>query len=138
MGCTPHITADRFPRQGMFLGLTVEVCFDYDTSATIRGKVIRADAEEPGRMIILLDNGWAVLSTECQYRFPKTDRTTLTMDAYEKQLAAWRDRTGFKEKKRVKQTTAKLPVTAPPYAPAIAARHAIRESARRNRALGIK
>jgi hypothetical protein len=72
MGYHPNITPDRFPRQGAFLGKTVEVCFDYDTSATLRGKVIRDDSEEPGRMIILLDNGWAVLSTECQYRFPKS------------------------------------------------------------------
>ncbi len=71
MGCTPHITADRFPRQGTFLGKTVEVCFDYDTSATVRGKVIREDAEAPGCMIIQLENGWVVLSTECQYSLLK-------------------------------------------------------------------
>lgn len=59
------------------------------------------------------------------------------MDDYEKQLAAWRHRTGNKERKRVKQTTAKVPCTAPAYAPAIAARIAITESARRNQRLGL-
>jgi hypothetical protein len=73
MGSHPNITPDRFPRQGQYLGNAVVVCFNYDTSATINGKVIRDDVEEPGRMIILLENGWAVLSTECQYSFPKID-----------------------------------------------------------------
>ncbi len=62
------INADRYPRQGQFLGMAVEVCFEYDTSCTLRGKVIRDDAEEPGLMIIQLENGWVVKSSECQYR----------------------------------------------------------------------
>jgi hypothetical protein len=57
----------RYPRQGAFLGKTVEVYFNYDTSATVRGKVIRDDAEKPGLMIIQLEDGRAVRSTECQY-----------------------------------------------------------------------
>jgi hypothetical protein len=57
-----------YPRQGSFFGKAVEVCFDYDTSAPKRGKVVRDDVEKPGRMIIKLENGWVVLSTECQYR----------------------------------------------------------------------
>ena len=68
MGCVPTITADRFPKQGSFLGKTVEVCFDYDTSCTLLGRVIRDDAEQPGEMIIQLENGWVVKSTECQWR----------------------------------------------------------------------
>jgi hypothetical protein len=49
----------------------VDVCFNFDTSCTVRGTVVRDDAEEPGRMIIQLENGWFVLATECQYSFPK-------------------------------------------------------------------
>jgi len=44
------------------------VCFDYDTSRTLLGLVVRDDAEEPGRMIIKLEDGRHVLSTECQYQ----------------------------------------------------------------------
>jgi hypothetical protein len=57
------------------------------------------------------------------------------MDPYEKQLAAWRHRTGAKAPKRVKQTTAKLPVPAGINAPREAARIAIREAAAHNRNL---
>lgn len=71
MGCKKNITADKYPRQGSFLGKTVEVCFHYDTSATVRGKIIRDDAEEPGELIIQLENGWVVRATECQYSFPR-------------------------------------------------------------------
>lgn len=71
MSVVKTISADRYPRQMDWLGKEVEVCFHYDTSATIRGKIIRCDIEEPGKMIIQLDNGWVVLSTECQYSFPQ-------------------------------------------------------------------
>lgn len=67
MGCEPNIGPDRWPRQGSFLGARVRVCFDYDTAKTWEGIVLRDDAEEPGRMIIQLDDGRVVLSTECQY-----------------------------------------------------------------------
>lgn len=61
------ISADRWPEQGNFLGARVQVCFHYDTSRLFDGIVLRDDAEEPGRMIIQLDNGRVVLSTECQW-----------------------------------------------------------------------
>lgn len=67
MGCVNNITPDKFPRQGSYLGRNVEVCFHYDTSATLRGKIIRDDAEEPGELIIHLENGWVVRASECQY-----------------------------------------------------------------------
>jgi hypothetical protein len=67
MGNVANIGFDRFPKQGYLKGQTVRVCFGYDTSRTIEGTVIRDDAEEPGRMIILLDDGRTVLGTECQY-----------------------------------------------------------------------
>lgn len=62
------IDADRFPIQGDWLGKRVRVCFNYDTSRTLLGLVVRDDAEEPGRMIIKLDDGRHILSTECQYQ----------------------------------------------------------------------
>ena len=67
MGIATNIRFDCFPKQGSFLMRQVEVCFDYDTSKTLKGIVVRDDAEEPGRMIIKLENGRYVLSTECQY-----------------------------------------------------------------------
>lgn len=68
MGCENTIDADRFPEQGAWWGRRVRVCFNYDTSRTLLGLVVRDDAEEPGRMIIKLDDGRYVLSTECQYQ----------------------------------------------------------------------
>lgn len=68
MGAHDNISFDKFPKQGSYLLREVEVCFNYDTSKTISGVVVREDAEAPGLMIIKLDNGRHVLSTECQYR----------------------------------------------------------------------
>lgn len=59
---------DTFPVQGSFKGRRVRVCFNYDSSRTIEGTVVREDIEEPGRMIIQLDDGRVVLSTECMYQ----------------------------------------------------------------------
>lgn len=59
-----------FPRQSDWVGRRVQVTFDYlQSSETIRGTIVRCDAEEPGRLIIRLDTGQFVLSTECQYSF---------------------------------------------------------------------
>ncbi len=49
-------------------GQKVRVCFNYDTTATFIGLVVRDDAEAPGKMIIKLDDGRHVLSSECQYQ----------------------------------------------------------------------
>lgn len=67
MDAESPIDFDRFPKQGDMKGRVVLVCFDCDTSRTMCGTVLREDIEEPGRMIIQLDDGRAVLSTECQY-----------------------------------------------------------------------
>lgn len=73
MGLVQNITADTFPRQGSFAGRRVRVCFHYDTSREVLGTVVRCDAEEPGEMIIKLDDGRYVRSVECQYGFvPKS------------------------------------------------------------------
>lgn len=68
MGHVDSIGFIRWPEQGCYLGCSVLVAFDYDTSMLLRGTVVRDDAEEPGRMIIALEDGRYVLSTECQYR----------------------------------------------------------------------
>lgn len=67
MGVHPNIGADRFPMQGRYFHARVNVCFDYDTSRLFPGRIVRDDTEEPGRLIIALDDGRFVLSTECQY-----------------------------------------------------------------------
>lgn len=68
MGVQPGITHNTFPKQGSWLGRRCKVCFDYDTSNTVLGTIRREDVEEPGCMIIELDDGRLVLSTECQYQ----------------------------------------------------------------------
>lgn len=67
MGAYKNITHDKFPRQAPKLGRKVLVCFHYDTKHIIPGTVLREDLEEPGRMIIQLEDGRVVLSTECMY-----------------------------------------------------------------------
>ena len=63
-----NIGIDSFPKQGSWLGMIVDVCFDHDPSRSIRGRIVREDVEEPGQMIIKLDDGRFVRSVECQYR----------------------------------------------------------------------
>lgn len=67
MGVHENIDIDKFPEQGTWLGRKVEVCFNYDTSKIVIGKIVREDIDSPGRMIIALDDGRFILSTECQY-----------------------------------------------------------------------
>lgn len=67
MGNVANITAESFPRQGRNAGKRVKVCFHYDTSKTILGRIVRDDAESPGVGIIALYDGRYVLTTECQY-----------------------------------------------------------------------
>lgn len=68
MGCVNTIDHERFPKQGDFWWKRVLVCFNYDVSQSRLGTVVRCDAEEPGKMIIKLDDGRHLLSTECQYK----------------------------------------------------------------------
>lgn len=68
MGSENTMDAERFPAQGNYWGKQVRVCFNYDTSKTLLGLVVRDDAEAPGKMIIRLTDGRHVLSTECQYQ----------------------------------------------------------------------
>lgn len=68
MGVVNSIGFDKFPKQGTYLGKRVNVCFNYNTSKQIAGTVVREDVEEPGVMIIRLDDTRHVLSTECQWQ----------------------------------------------------------------------
>lgn len=68
MGCHPNIHATKFPRQYPDkVGTRVEVSFHYARDS-VKGTVVRDDAEEPYVTIFRLDDGRFVLSTECQYR----------------------------------------------------------------------
>lgn len=63
------VGVDTFPDQDPdWINQRVRVCFDFDASKTVTGTVVRCDSEAPGRMIIKLDNGRYVLSTECNYQ----------------------------------------------------------------------
>ena len=68
MGCVENVGFDKFPKQGRYLHKHVVVCFDYDSTKTIGGRVVRDDEEEPGKMIINLEDGRFVLSTECMWQ----------------------------------------------------------------------
>lgn len=72
MGSVNTIDVDKFPEQGYLWGQRVRVCFNFDTSRTLLGLVVRDDTQEPGLLIIKLDDGRHVLSTECQFQ-PLTD-----------------------------------------------------------------
>lgn len=67
MGTAPNIAHDRFPKQGQYVGRLVKVCFNYDTSHVIEGTVVRDDTEEPGELIIQLDDGRFVRAKECMW-----------------------------------------------------------------------
>jgi hypothetical protein len=68
MGCHENISADLFPIQGRWLGFRVRVCFHYDTSRELMGRIVRDDIAEPFETIIALDNGRFVRAVECQYQ----------------------------------------------------------------------
>lgn len=70
MGVHPNIGYARFPEQSDNVGEIVLVCFDYDLDHQVRGEIVRDDVVDPYIMIIKLDDGRYVRSTECQYSFP--------------------------------------------------------------------
>lgn len=67
MGCVPTITFSGYPRQTEKVGKRVVVVFHYDTANQVGAKILRDDAEDPGRTIIQTDDGRFLLSTECQF-----------------------------------------------------------------------
>lgn len=70
MGVVGTISATRWPKQGPHLGRSVQVCFDYDMTVTLAGRVVRDDYEEPWVTLIEMEGGRYVLATECQYSVP--------------------------------------------------------------------
>ena len=66
MGWHENITADKFPKQGILKDRRCTVLFNYGPPE-LTGTVVRDDVESPGLMIIKLDDGRYILSTECQY-----------------------------------------------------------------------
>ena len=67
MGVVVKIGFDTFPKQGSFLGERVLVCFNYDSTKTIGGEIVRDDNEDPWCTLIRLDDGRFVRAEECQY-----------------------------------------------------------------------
>ena len=67
MGCIETITVYKFPKQSEFVNRRVRVCFHYDTSKWIEGKIIRDDREEPYETLIELDDGRVIRGVECQF-----------------------------------------------------------------------
>lgn len=75
MGVVANVGFSEFPIQSDWVGKRIRVCFAYRAADTIMGTVVRDDREEPGRMIIRLDDGRYVLSTECQHSLPEESPT---------------------------------------------------------------
>lgn len=68
MGVAKNISHIEYPVEANYLNREVIVCFNYDSSMSIEGCVIRDDATEPFITIIKLSDGRHVLATECQYQ----------------------------------------------------------------------
>lgn len=68
MGYHKNIGPDRWPAQSVITGKRVVVIFNFDLSFQLEGTLVRDDTEEPDISIIMLDNGKALLTTECQFR----------------------------------------------------------------------
>lgn len=80
MGVSQFVNHDKYPEQGSHLNKRVRVCFNYEEKPNFDGTVIRDDKTEPWRLIILLDNGRVILSTECQYILLPTPDVQVVVD----------------------------------------------------------
>jgi len=67
MGCVANVSHDKFPKQGSYVGLKVNVLFYY-REPVLHGVMVRDDVEEPLVQIIKLDDGRHILTTECQWQ----------------------------------------------------------------------
>jgi hypothetical protein len=67
MGVVENVDYDKFPKQGRDLHCRAKVFFRYQDK-TVFGTIVRDDCEEPGLIILKLDDGRYILSTECQYQ----------------------------------------------------------------------
>ena len=65
------ISFTEYPKQSDNVNRRVIVCYNFDPSKSHEGTIIRDDMTEPGKMIIKLDNGRVLLSTECMYHYAK-------------------------------------------------------------------
>jgi hypothetical protein len=61
------ITHDSFPAQLPILGAEAVVALDNDVINVVTGRIVRADAEEPHVAVLLLEDGRAVLGSECVF-----------------------------------------------------------------------
>lgn len=71
MGVENNVGFSRWPEQSDWVGRRVLVCFDYDTTNQMGGEIVRCDNEEPGQMIIRLDDNRYVRSVECMWSFER-------------------------------------------------------------------
>jgi len=67
MGVVDWVDFEKYPEQGTWVGKTVEVVFNFDTSKSILGRIIRDDREKPFLTILQLEDGRVLLATEYQY-----------------------------------------------------------------------
>lgn len=63
-----NINYDEKPKQSDWLNRKVVVCYNYETDKTENGVIVRCDEVQPGIMLIQLESGFILRSTECQYR----------------------------------------------------------------------
>lgn len=80
MGEHKNISINRFPKQSDWVGKDVEVCFNYDTSKKLNGKIVRDDMESPWEMIIEVEyelpyGKRCIKATECQYSIKEEKQT---------------------------------------------------------------
>lgn len=68
MSVGTEIDYNTYPKQSGYVGRTVDIIFNYDRSKMIEGVFVREDIGKPYTMIIKLNDGRYVLSSECQYR----------------------------------------------------------------------
>jgi hypothetical protein len=71
MGVVANIDYDKFPEQ-RWKGVRCKVYFNFDTSKSIGGVIVRDDREPPHMTIIQLDDGRFVLASECQYQITES------------------------------------------------------------------
>lgn len=68
MGVHKNINIHKFPKQDSSIGKTVNVYFNYNTTESIKGIIVRSDIEDPFRTIIKLENNTYIEAVECQYQ----------------------------------------------------------------------
>lgn len=68
MGVHKNIGLKKFPKQDEMLNNIVDVVFNYNTTDSIEGEIVRMDREEPFVTLFKLKDGRIVNATECQYQ----------------------------------------------------------------------